>query len=285
MSSTTDAPVPEVDTSRPHPARMYDYFLGGKDHFAADREAAGNVLAAFPSMRTAARENRTFLGRAVRYLAAEAGVRQFLDIGTGLPTVGNVHEVAQQIDPSCRVVYVDNDPLVLAHARALLASRPEGRTAYIHADLRDPRAILDHPVTGEVLDFSQPVALMLVAILHFIADEDGPRELVATLLNALPAGSYLVASHGTAQLDPTAGASAMRSHRASGITFQLRDSGDFADLAFAGLDLVPPGVVPVSEWRPIDDGPRPSPAEVSYYGGIGRKPLCITPWTTPFTRR
>ena len=271
MSSAMDEPVPEIDTSRPHAARMYDYFLGGKDHFAADRVGGDHVLAAFPSMRTAARENRAFLGRAVRYLAEEAGIRQFLDIGTGLPTASNVHEVAQGITPASRVVYVDNDPLVLAHARALLASGPEGRTAYIHADLRDPQAILDHPVTRDVLDFTQPIALMLVAILHLIEDDDKPGDIVATLLDGLPPGSYLVASHGTAQHVPAAGVAATRALRESGVTFQLRDSEDFAQMAFTGLDLVPPGVVPVSEWRGKEKVPRPSLAEVGYYGGIGRK--------------
>ena len=173
---------------------MYDYFIGGKNHFAADRQTAAKVLRHSPSIRVAARENRAFLGRAVRYLAAEAGIRQFLDIGTGLPTTNNVHEVAQEFAPSARVVYVDNDPLVLAHARALLTSSPEGRTAYIHADLRDPEAILSSPVVREVLDFSQPVALILVAILHFVPDEFGPAKIL-TLTAALPPGSYLVASH------------------------------------------------------------------------------------------
>jgi hypothetical protein len=270
-SAAGEAPVPEIDTSRPHSARMYDYWLGGKDHFAADRGAADGVLAAFPSMRTAARENRAFLGRAVRYLAAEAGIRQFLDIGTGLPSAGNVHEVAQDVAPSSRIVYVDNDPLVLAHAQALLTSGPEGRTAYIHADLRDPQAILDHPVTRDVLDFTQPVALMLVAILHFIPDEDKPAEIVATLLDALPPGSYLVASHGTTEHDPSAADAGARTARAAGISIHLRDSGDFARLAFSGLELVPPGVVLVSEWR-RDAGPNPTPAEVGWYGGVARKP-------------
>ena len=269
-SAVGETPVPEIDTSRPHAARTYDYYLGGKNHFAADREAADRGLAAFPSMRTAARENRAFLGRAVRYLAAEAGIRQFLDIGTGLPTTGNVHEVAQGVASSSRVVYVDNDPLVLAHARALLTSVPEGRTAYIHADLRQPDKILIHPVTRDVLDFTQPVALMLVAILHFIPDEDKPAEIVATLLDALPPGSYLVASHGTAEHDPSAAAGA-RAARAAGIPLHLRDSGDFARLAFSGLELVPPGVVLVSEWRPERTGPRPTPAEVNWYGGVARK--------------
>jgi SAM-dependent methyltransferase len=262
---------PEIDISRPHSARMYDYYLGGKDHFAADREAADKVLTAFPSVYTATRENRAFLGRAVRHLAAEAGIRQFLDIGTGLPSASNVHEIAQGVAPSSRVVYVDNDPLVLAHAQALLTSGPEGRTAYIHADLRQPEKILIHRVTREVLDFSQPVALMLVAILHLIPDEDKPAEIVATLLDALPPGSYLVASHGTAEHDPSAAADATRAFREAGIPFHLRDTGDFARLAFSGLELVPPGVVLVSEWRPEDEGPRPTPAEVGWYGGVGRK--------------
>jgi hypothetical protein len=270
-SAAADAPVPEIDTSQPHSARMYDYYLGGKDHFAADRETADKLLTAFPSMRTTARENRAFLGRAVRYLAGQAGIRQFLDIGTGLPSASNVHEVAQSVAPSSRVVYADNDPLVLTHARALLTSGPEGRTAYIHADLRDPQAILDHPVTRDVLNFTQPVALMLLAILHFIPDEDKPAEIVATLLDALPADSYLVASHGTPEHDPAGAAGSVRAYRDAGIPFQLRDSGDFARLAFSGLELVPPGVVLVSEWRPEGTGPRPAPSEVGNYGGVARK--------------
>ena len=175
---------PQIDTSKPHAARIYDYFLGGKNHFAADREVAEKSLASIPSGRIGAREQRAFLGRAVRYLVAEAGVRQFLDIGTGLPTTDNVHEVAQAIVPSVRVVYVDNDPLVLAHARALLTSSEEGRTAYIHADLRSPDEILSSPVVREVLDFSQPVALMLVGILHFLEDRDEPERIIDTLLDA-----------------------------------------------------------------------------------------------------
>jgi hypothetical protein len=271
-SPVAEAPVPQVDVSRPHPARMYDYYLGGKNHYAADREVADKVLAGAPSARTGPRENRAFLGRAVRFLTAEAGIRQFLDIGTGLPTTDNVHEVAQRIAPSSRVVYVDNDPLVLAHARALLTSSPEGRTAYIQADLRDPAAILSDPVTREVLDFSQPVALMLVAILHFIPDEFRPAQILATLLDALPSGSYLVASQVSTEDNPVLIGNAMSAYRAAGLPAQARDSGDFARLAFAGLDLVPPGVVLVSEWRPQPEGPRPAPAELSLYGGVGRKP-------------
>ena len=262
---------PEIDTSRPHPARVYDYLAGGKNHFAADREIAEKALAGWPSMRTGVRENRKFLARTVRYLAAEAGVRQFLDIGTGLPTTENVHEVAQAVAPSSRVVYVDNDPLVLAHARALLTSAPEGRTAYIQADLRSPAEILGSPVVREVLDFGQPIALMLVAIIHILSDQEKPAELVAALMDALPPGSYLVASHVTAEHDSEADA-AQAKFRAASLGAQWRDSGEFAALAFSGLELVPPGVVLVSEWRPDESGPRPTPAEVNCYGGVGRKP-------------
>ena len=263
--------APGVDTSKPHPARMYDYFIGGKNHFAADRETAADVLRKSPHVRTAARENRAFLGRAVRYLAAEAGIRQFLDIGTGLPTSDNVHEIAQAVAPSSRVVYVDNDPLVLAHARALLTSAPEGRTAYINADLRDPSSILSSPVVREVLDFGQPIALMLVAILHLVPDEFQPAKIIEALLGALPPGSYLAASHLTTEHDPAATAAGQRAMRDAGMTMQKRDSGEFATLAFGGLELVPPGVVLVSEWRPDEAGPRPTPAEVSCYGGVARK--------------
>jgi hypothetical protein len=262
--------VPEIDTSKPHPARMYDYYLGGKNHFAADRETAEKGLAAWQAGRVAARENRAFLGRAVHFLAAEAGIRQFLDIGTGLPTTNNVHEVAQAVAPSARVVYADNDPLVLAHARALLTSSPEGRTAYIQADLRDPGKLLADPVVREVLDFSQPIALMLVAVLHFIPDEFRPTEILKTLIDAMPPGSYLVASHITGEHDPEGPAAGARAYRAAGLPAQLRDCDQFAELAFTGLELVPPGVVLVSEWRPQGTGPRPTPSEVSWYGGVAR---------------
>jgi hypothetical protein len=213
--------VSQVDVSRPHSARMYDYYLGGKNHFAADRELAEKVLASMPSVRTAARENRAFLGRAVRFLAAEAGIRQFLDIGTGLPTSNNVHEVAQSVEPSARVVYADNDPLVLTHARALLASSPQGRTAYVQADLRDPESILGSPRLRDVLDLSKPVALMLVGVLHFIPDEDRPAEILATLIGALPAGSYLVASHTTTEYDPEGWARIQRQYAGGGIPGQV----------------------------------------------------------------
>jgi hypothetical protein len=261
----------DIDTSKPHSARMYDYYLGGKNHFAADRETAEKLLATMPWARTGARANRAFLGRAVRYLVAEAGIRQFLDIGTGLPTTNAVHEVAQSIEPSARVVYVDNDPLVLTHARALLTSSPEGRTAYIQADLKEPEKILSNPVTQEVLDFGQPVALVLAIVMPFILDEFKPGEIVSTLLDALPAGSYLVASHGTAEHDRVGVAAAERAYRAAGVPAVFRDSDEFAKLAFSGLELMPPGVVLVSEWRQTSAGPRPAPNEVSCYGGVARK--------------
>jgi len=261
-----------IDTSRAHTARVYDYLIGGKNHFAADREAASKVLTANPSAVTGPRQNRAFLGRTVSYLAAEAGIRQFLDIGTGLPTTSNVHQVAQAVVPSAHIVYVDNDPLVLAHARALLTSDPDGRTAYIDADLRKPEAILSNPVTREVLDFGQPIALMLLAILHFILDEEDPAGIVKTLVDALPPGSYVVASHFTAEHSREGSAAGARAYRGAGMAVQARDSDEFAEIAFSGLDLVPPGVVLVSEWRPEGLGPRPTPAEVSAYGGVARKP-------------
>jgi hypothetical protein len=266
----TDIP-PEIDTSRAHPARLYDYYLGGKNHFAADREMADKVLAAVPGIRTGPRENRAFLGRAVRYLAQEAGIRQFLDIGTGLPTTGSVHEVAQAVDPSCRVVYVDNDPMVLAHARALLASGPRGVTAYLDADIRDPEAMLAHPVTRDTLDFGKPIALILVAVLHFLPDEDGPRRIVQTLVDALPAGSYLVASHATAEHNPEGLSGAGRAYSEGGMRGAIRTSEEFGDLAFSGLELVDPGVVLVSEWHPEPDAIRPLASEVNTYGGVARK--------------
>jgi hypothetical protein len=262
----------EIDTTKPHPARMYDYLLGGKNNFAADRETAEKALQSWGTVRTAARENRAFLGRAVRYLVAEAGVRQFLDIGTGLPSANNVHEVAQGLVPSSRIVYVDNDPIVLAHARALLTSSPEGKTAYIHADLREPEKILGDPATAATLDFTQPVALMLVAVLHFVPDEAEPRRIVTTLLDALPPGSYLVASHVTAEHDPDTLAGAGRAYQERGLIGQIRTADEFADLAFAGLEMVDPGLVLVSEWRPQGSGPRPVAWEVNAYGGIARKP-------------
>ena len=268
-----DGGVPrEIDTSKPHPARVYDYLLGGKDNFAADRETAKKAIEAWPASRTAARENRAFLGRAVKYLAEEAGITQFLDLGTGLPSVGNVHEVAQAVSPAARVVYVDNDPIVLAHARALLASRPESKCAYIQADIRNPEYILSHPVTRETLDFGEPVALILAAVLHFFPDEYEPGKIVKTLVEALPSGSYVAASQVTAEYAPEETLSAGRVLQQGGVRTQVRDADEFADLVFKGLTLVPPGMVVVSEWRPEPDAiPLPA-AQVGINGAVARKP-------------
>jgi hypothetical protein len=265
---------PVIDTTKAHPARIYDYMLGGKDNFAADRETAEQALAVWPSVRTSVRENRAFLGRAARFLAAEAGINQFLDIGSGLPNVGNVHEVAQAINPAARVVYADNDPIVHAHARALLTSSPEGRCAYIQADLREPEKILRDPVVQDTLDFSRPVGLLVVAVLHFIHDTDKPERIISTLVDALPSGSYIVASHGTSEYmvgDQTA-SNVTGAYQRGGVGLADRDGSQFGDLVFAGLELVPPGVVVTSEWRPDVEKFRPAPWEVSTNAGVARKP-------------
>ena len=265
----------DLQTDQPHPARVYDYLLGGKDNFAADRAAAEAGLRANPNSRVPPRANRAFLGRAVRYLAGEAGITQFLDIGTGIPTSQNVHEVAQAAGPAARIVYVDNDPIVLAQARALLVGGPAGRTAYIDADLRDIDAILGSGELRETLDLSQPVALLLIAVLHFIPDEDDPWELAGRLLAGLPSGSYLALSHLTGDFDPAAWAGVVAVLRRSGVTMQVRPK-PAVDRFFAGLDLIDPGVVSLPHWRPdprdIEVGGRPSDAAVSVYGGVARKP-------------
>src|ERR1700691_2870721 len=219
---------PAIDTEKPHPARVYDYFLGGKDNFAADREVAAQALRSWPTVRTAVRENRAFIGRAVRYLAAE-GIDQFLDIGSGLPSGQNVHEVAQSVTPGAHVVYADNDPIVLAHARALLTSAPDGKCAYIHADLREPSKILESPAVLSTLDFSRPIGLILAAVLHFVPDEDKPAETVRTLVDALPSGSFVVASHTTAEHAQEMLAGAGRAYQQGGVRGALRDAQEFGD--------------------------------------------------------
>jgi hypothetical protein len=218
----------------------------------------------------AARANRAFLGRAVRYLAAHAGIRQFLDIGTGIPTAGNTHVVAQAAAPRARVVYTDNDPIVLAHARALMDSHPAGATAFIQADLRDPGQILADPVLRETLDLGQPVALMLIAILHFLAEEDQPRAIVGELLDALPSGSFLAVTHSTADFSPQEISGVAAATRQAGVRYTPRSQAEVATF-FAGLDLVEPGVVPVLAWRP-DDGQPADPTAAYIYAAVGRKP-------------
>ena len=260
------------DASKPHSARIYDYLLGGKDNFAADRETAEAALKSWPAVRTAVRENRAFLGRTVRYLVQSAGIRQFLDIGTGLPSANNVHAVAQSAAPESRVVYVDNDPIVLSHARSLLKSGPRGRTAYIDADLREPARILADPALNETLDLAEPVALMLVAILHFLVDADDPAAIIRTLLSALAPGSFLVASHVTSEHDPAGVSGLGRTYRQGGILTQARTAAEFTALAFTGLRLIEPGVVLVSDWRPDRTWLQPPAAAVNWYGAVGVKP-------------
>jgi hypothetical protein len=252
---------------------MYDYYLGGKNSYPADEEAAELVLNDFPQARTVARCNRDFLGRATRYLAAEAGIRQFLDIGTGIPTSPNLHEVAQQVAAEARVVYVDNDPLVLTHARALLTSCPEGATAYLDADLRDPEKILGSAEVRDTLDLSQPVALSLIAILHFIPDAYDPYGIVGALLDALPAGSYLTLTHATADFATEQADKAAAIYQARGIPVQARVLAE-VERFFTGLDLIDPGIVVAHRWRPDHAGSDSdlTDANVSCYAGLGRKP-------------
>ncbi len=265
----------DLQTDRPHPARVYDYLLGGKDNFAADRAAAEAGLQANPNSRIPPRENRAFLRRAVRFLAREAGVGQFLDIGTGIPTSPNVHEIAQDIEPRARIVYVDNDPIVLAHARALLTVGPAGKAAYIDADLRDVEGILGSADLRDTLDLSQPVALLLIAIMHFIPDEDDPWGLARRLLAALPSGSFLALSHLTGDFDPAAWEGVAAVYRRSGVIMQVRSRPEIEKF-FAGLDLIEPGVVSLPRWRPdpgdIGRPDMPGDAAVSVYGGVARKP-------------
>jgi len=262
----------QINTNVAHPARMYDYYLGGKDNFPADRAAAEQALAASPSTRDMARENRAFLRRAVRFLVREAGIRQILDIGTGLPTQGNVHEVAQVIAPDTRVVYVDNDPIVVAHSSALLAA---DNTAVVQADLRQPDVILGNPEVREVIDFEQPVAVLLLAILHFIQDEQDPAGIVARLRDAMAAGSYLAISHGTTDVPnarPEAAAKevaakVVRAYQRTTTPVVLRTRAQIEQL-FDGLELVDPGLVQIQCWRP--DGSIPN-VSGGIYGGVGRK--------------
>jgi hypothetical protein len=258
---------PGIDTSVAHQARVYDYWLGGKDNFAADRVVGDKALQASPDLRVTARANRAFLGRAVRFLAGEAGIRQFLDIGTGIPSANNTHEVAQGVAPESRIVYVDNDPIVLAHARALLTSAPEGVTAYLDADARDPDTILASAAT--TLDFTEPVAITLLGILQVLKD---PRAVTSRLLDAVPRGSYLVISVPASDLDPEVQATLARNLNESlpGITYSFCSNAEVTRF-FDGLELVEPGVVPLNYWRPGPGGPDPA-RKLSAYGAVGWKP-------------
>ncbi len=270
---TTQRPALDgIDITRPNVARIYDFLLGGKDNFAADREAARQLTQAIPGIATIAHDNRAFLGRVVRYLVTEGGVRQFLDLGGGLPTQANVHEMAQQAAPDARVVYVDNDPVVWSHGQALLAYGDQ--VAMVHADLRDPAAVLRHPEVLALLDLAQPVAVMCASVLHFVSDEEDPHRIIAGYRDRIAPGSYLAISHGTtgtAEEDPhdTVG-SATRVYRQTPTALHVRSLAEIQRF-FDGFDLVDPGVVWMTEWRP-DPAVPPSVYPRSLRGGVARKP-------------
>jgi hypothetical protein len=254
----------EIDTSRPHPARIYDYLLGGKDHYEVDRQAGDALAAAAPEARIGVRANRDFMRRAVRHVV-EAGVHQILDIGTGLPTSPNVHETAQATAPDVRVAYVDNDPIVKVHGDALLSDT--SATSIVLGDLRDPRAVVDHPDVRKVIDFDQPVAVLLVAVVHFLTEADKPEQIVATLRDALPAGSYLVLSHATGDFADRREAQAVYQNASASLNLRSRAE---VERFFDGFDLVEPGLAQVPFWRP--DAPPPARSEeIGFYGGVARK--------------
>jgi O-methyltransferase involved in polyketide biosynthesis len=258
-----------IDTTVAHPARVYDYWLGGTDNFAADREAAEQVITVRPTIIRDIGANRELLGRVVRYLVAEAGVRQLLDLGAGLPAMENVHEVAQRIAPEARVVYVDNDPIVQLHAQALLTSSPSGRTVFTLADLRDTDAVME--VARAHLDLARPVGLLLIGVLHLIGDDEDPYGLVARLLEPLPSGSFLAITHPASDVHAEMVAEGARRYNERVSTPQTRRSHDEVVRLFAGTELVEPGVVQFHRWRPDRAGAEPR-GEVSGYGGVGRKP-------------
>jgi hypothetical protein len=255
-----------LDTTVPHSARIWNFWLGGKDNFAVDREVGSRLRGTYPAIADLARSDRAFLRRAVGYLAREAGIRQFLDVGTGLPTLDNTHEVAQRAAPESRIVYVDNDPLVLLHARALLTSAPEGTTDYVEADFRDPGTIL--AAAARTLDFAEPVAVMLLGVLGHFSDDEQVASLIGQLMVAAAAGSYLVIAHGSST---SAGlVEAARQYNSSGAApYHLRSPEQLSRF-FEGLELVPPGLVPVPEWRP-EPSPSPATAEVYSCCAVGRK--------------
>ncbi len=257
-----------IDTTVAHSARVHDYWLGGKDNYAADRAAGDAVIAAYPGIVASVRANRAFLARVVRFLAAEVGIRQFLDIGTGIPAANNTHEVAQSVAKDCRVVYVDYDPVVLAHARALLTSSPEGATDYLDADLREPATILAG--AARTLDFSRPVAVMLIAIMHLIVDADDPYGIVATLMAAVPPGSYLALSQVASDIQAEQMAEAAKRYNRLAHETQRHRTHDEVARLFGGLDLLDPGVVPVQKWR-RPRTPAESRARSAMWGGVALK--------------
>nr|WP_238162082.1 SAM-dependent methyltransferase [Micromonospora endolithica] len=256
----------KIDTSVPHSARIWNYWLGGKDNFAVDREAGDQYRQVFPGVVDVARASRQFLVRSITFLAAEAGVRQFLDVGTGLPTADNTHEVAQRIAPEARIVYVDSDPLVLVHARALLVSTAEGRTSYIDADLHDPAAIIAE--AGRTLDLGQPIGLILSGVMGHVPDYERARSIARQLLAPLPAGSYLSLNDGTSLISPEMRQAQDDYNDTGAATYTLRTPEQIAGF-FEGLELVEPGVVPCPRWRP--DDAVDTPADIDAFGGVGRK--------------
>jgi hypothetical protein len=262
------AAVPNFDMTRAHIARVQDYWLGGKDHFEVDRIAGDEAIAVLPDMVASVRNTRAFLGRTVRFLAEEAGIRQFLDIGTGIPTAANTHEVAQAVAPESRIVYVDNDPMVLVHARALLTSDPRGECAYVDADIQDIGHILD--VAAKVLDFSKPVGVVLMAVLQFVPDSNDPHAIVRHLMDAVPAGSYLVISHPASDIQATAMAG--MANRLNQLMAQQVKPRSRAEVTrfFDGLELVEPGVVRCPEWRPAS--PEDAVGKSAMWGGVAEKP-------------
>lgn len=265
-------PADRIDTKNPHPARVYDYILGGKDYYPPDREAGDAMVEVWPAIVPHMLENRKFMHRATRYLAQEAGIRQFVDIGTGIPTRPNVHEVAQSTAPDARVVYVDNDPIVLTLSEGLSSSTPQGRTEYIEADMRDPAAILESPQFRETIDLGRPVGLTIIAIVHLIMDEDDPVGIVRRLLDPLPSGSYLAMSIGTADFAPEEVGRVNTEYTARGMPMRLRTLAE-AQEYFQGLELVDPGVVQVHRWR-ADDAvdPEVRDEQIAMYGAVARKP-------------
>jgi hypothetical protein len=268
-SAAAATDLSQFDTGIAHSARIYDYWLGGKDNFAADRTAGEAVIAARPTIVRDIRANRAFMHRAVAYLAAEAGLRQFLDVGTGIPTSPNVHEIAQEAAPDARIVYADNDPIVLAYARALLTGTRDGATDYIEADLREPERILDR--ARQTLDFTQPVAVQLIGMMHLISAEDDPYRIVGTLMDAVPSGSYLVVTHPASDIHADIVAEGARRYNASADTAQTRrDRAEFTRL-LDGLEIIEPGVVQAHRWRPAP-GINVDEYEVSCWAAIGRKP-------------
>ncbi|MFE3634594.1 SAM-dependent methyltransferase [Streptomyces sp. NPDC059168] len=266
MTGTEPAAQAIIDTTRPHPARVYDWFLGGKDNYPVDEQLGRRIAEIDGGAPRAALANRAFMRRATRALAAGSGIRQFLDIGTGIPTEPNLHQVAQSVAPDARVVYVDNDPIVLAHAHALLRGTPQGVTEYLQADARDPRSILEQ--ASRVLDFGRPVALSLIALLHFVADEDGAHDLVRTLVDALAPGSCLVLSTMTADFEPDNVRRGIAAYAAGGVTLVARSRAEVG-VFFEGLELLPPGIESVARWRPEEEPEGAAP--VSLYGAVGLK--------------